>query len=282
MRWVNFRKTNVSRIKLIGYLQLYVPSIAAAIFGGCSGAAAQEHADLAKQLSNPVASLVSVPFQLNYDDGIGTGNNGNRTTLNIQPVVPFTLNERWNLISRTIIPLSYQSDVVSNSSQSGVGDIVQSFFFSPSQVEIGGLIWGVGPVLLLPTGETGLTQDQFAAGLTGVVLKQQGPWTVGALANHLWSVGGTSGKTKIDATFFQPFVSYTTADAWTFALNSEATYDWERKESSVPINFTVTKLTRIGKRPVSLGGGVRYWAKSSSTGPEGWGARLIATFLFPK
>lgn len=243
---------------------------------------AQEQADLAKKLANPVASLISVPFQFNFDENIGAADTGSRTTLNIQPVVPITLNSDWNLISRTIVPLSYQSDVIPGTTQKGMGDIVQSFFFSPALPTPGGLIWGVGPAFLLPTGQTGMTQDQFAAGVTGVVLKQSGPWTFGALANHLWTVGGSSGNVPVNATFLQPFLSYTTPEAWTFTINSESTYDWERREASVPINMTVTKLVKFGNQPVSIGGGVRYWAQTSSGSPEGWGARLIMTFLFPK
>lgn len=237
--------------------------------------------ELAKQLSNPVAALISVPFQFNYDEGYGPNGNGSRTVVNFQPVVPISLGNGWNMISRTIVPFIDQSDVIPGTSQSGVGDVVQSFFFSPEQPTSGGWIWGVGPVFLLPTGGTNLGADQFGAGLTGVALKQSGPWTFGALANHIWDVGG-SGSTDINSTFLQPFLSYTTPDAWTFTVNSETTYDWVTKETSLPINATVTKMVKIGNRPVSIGGGVRYWADSPTNGPEGWGARLILTFLYPK
>ncbi|NIZ60665.1 hypothetical protein DL239_06705 [Sedimentitalea sp. CY04] len=236
---------------------------------------------LAKQLSNPVASLISVPYQFNYDEGLGASGNGHRTTMNLQPVVPISIGANWNLISRTIIPFIDQKDVVPGTRQSGIGDVVQSFFFSPKEPTSGGLIWGAGPAFLLPTGESGLSSEKFAAGITGVVLKQSGPWTYGALANHLWDVSG-SGSADINNTFFQPFVSYTTPTAWTFALNTEATYDWSADEASVPVNFTVTKLTQIAGNPVSVGGGVRYWADSAPNGPSGWGGRVSLTFLFPK
>ncbi|MFC3613376.1 transporter [Lutimaribacter marinistellae] len=231
-------------------------------------------------MSNPIASLISVLFQLNYDRGIGANDQGSRFTLNVQPVVPIELNDNWNLISRTIVPLISQSDVIPGSSEDGVGDIVQSFFFSPKEPGAGGLIWGAGPVFLLPTGGNNLGADQFAAGVTAVALKQSGSWTYGALANHLWDVGG--GNTDISSTFFQPFVSYTTPDAWTFTLNSETTYDWVNEDTALPINFTVAKLTQLGGQPVSIGVGARYWADSTTNGPEGWGARLILTFLYPR
>ncbi|WP_206198054.1 transporter [Shimia sediminis] len=237
--------------------------------------------DLAKQLANPIASLISVPFQLNYDEGFGASGDGSRLTLNIQPVIPFELNDDWNVISRTILPVISQEDFTPGTSQSGIGDVVQSFFFSPKAPSASGWIWGAGPVFLLPTAtDSALGQDQLGAGITGVALKQVGPWTYGALANHIWDVGG--GSTDINATFFQPFISYITPEKWTFSLNTELTYDWNTDSANVPINMTATKLIQIGNRPVSIGGGLRYYADSPAGGADGWGARMIVTYLFPK
>jgi len=251
--------------------------------GGTSppGLSAQE---LAKKLSNPVAALISVPFQLNYDRGIGSADEGVRWVLNIQPVVPMSLNAQWNLISRTIVPVVQQDAIQPGSgSQFGLGDIVQSLFVSPKEPTAGGLIWGAGPVFLLPTGtDTLLSGRKWGAGPTGVVLKQQGPWTYGGLANHIWSVAGSDVRADVSTTFLQPFVSYTTPDAWTFALNTESTYDWNNRQWTVPVNATVSKVTRIGDQLVSFAGGVRYWAEGPDMAPTGWGFRLAVTLLFPK
>src|SRR5688572_10670358 len=105
--------------------------------------------DLAKKLNNPISELISVPFQVNYDERYGPGGEGHKFYLNVQPVVPFKLNNDWNLISRTILPIVDQHDVVPGTSQSGIGDVVQSLFFAPAKPTAGGLIWGVGPVFLL-------------------------------------------------------------------------------------------------------------------------------------
>ncbi|HEV7317714.1 MAG TPA: transporter [Ensifer sp.] len=242
-----------------------------------------QDADLAKQLSNPVASLISVPFQFNYDHGYGP-DDGSKVTLNIQPVIPIELNEDWNVISRTIVPITWQNDIAGDSgSQFGLGDTLQSFFFSPKEPTAGGLIWGAGPAFLLPTATDDLLGgEKWGIGPTAVLLKQEGHWTYGALANHIWSVAGDHDRDDVSSTFLQPFISYTTPDAWTFTLNTESTYDWKHDDWSVPINFSVAKLTKFGEQPVSLQLGARYWATAPDNGPEGFGVRAAIVFLFPK
>ena len=118
--------------------------------------------------------------------------------------------------------------------------------------------------------------------MTGVALREAGPWTAGMLANHLWSISGDDEDGDISQTFLQPFVNYTTPRATSFTLNTESTYDWETEEWSVPINVQVAQLVKIGGQRVQIGGGVRYWAASPDFGPSDWGARLNVVFLFPR
>ncbi|MEM1432291.1 MAG: transporter [Pseudomonadota bacterium] len=239
-------------------------------------------AELAQQLSNPVADLISVPLQFNYDDGIGP-NDGSRWTTNIQPVIPFSIGENWNVISRTILPIISQEDVTaSGAHESGTGDIVQSLFFSPKEPTANGWVWGAGPVFLLPTGSDDFSADQWGIGPTAVALRVQGPWTYGALANHIWGFDANDGEDEINVSFLQPFAAYTTANAWTFTVNSESTYDWNTETWSVPVNAIVSKLVSLGTQPVSLAAGVRYWAEAPAGGPDDVGFRLAVTFLFPR
>jgi len=243
----------------------------------------QDASALAKQLANPIAALISVPFQFNFDNDIGPSDQGSRLTLNVQPVVPFDLSDEWNLISRTILPLVSQEDIFPGSGdQSGLGDTVQSLFFSPKAPTGSGWIWGVGPVFLLPTASDDLLgAEKWGAGPTFVALRQSGPWTYGALANHIWSFAGDSARNDISNTFLQPFVSYTTPTAWGIALQAEATYDWKAEQWNVPVGFFVSKVTRLGKQMISIQAGPRYYAESTPNGPEGWGFRANLTLLFP-
>jgi len=239
-----------------------------------------QQAELAKKLSNPVASLISVPIQSNWDFGIGP-DSAMQYTVNIQPVIPFSISKDWNLITRTIMPVIHaESPVPGGDDRTGLGDILQSFFFSPKEPTGSGWIWGVGPVLLYPSGTDGLSADKWGAGPTAVVLKQRNGWTYGLLANHVWSYAG-SGPSSVSATFLQPFLSFTTKTQTTYGLNTESTYDWHGDQWTVPVNLSVAQLVKIGRLPVQFQVGGRIYADKPDGGPD-WGIRFAVTFLFPK
>ena len=166
--------------------------------------------------------------------------------------------------------------------QNGVGDIIASAWASPRLPTESGWIWGAGPVFLIPTGSD-VSAHKWGTGPTAIVLKQNGPWTYGGLANHLWSTGGSNKVLQdISTSFMQPFVSYVTPQALTVSLTSETTYDWENEQWFVPINVTVSKVGKIGNQLVSYGAGVSYVADGPDSAPKGWGARFVLTFIFPK
>jgi hypothetical protein len=239
-------------------------------------------AELAKQLSNPVANLISVPLQFNYDCCIGPSQGG-RYLLNVQPVIPFSLNGDWNLIVRTILPIIDQDRLAPDvESTWGLGDTTQSFFFSP-KAPVHGWILAIGPALLWPTGSNGLSANKWGAGPTVLALRQHEGWTYGVLANHIWSYAdaGDARGPEVSQTFVQPFLSWTSPTATTVGINSESTYDWKAKEWSIPVNFTVSHVYKFGGQRVSLGGGARVYAAANGGGPD-WGLRFISTFLFPK
>jgi len=247
-------------------------------------ALAQGDADLAQDLTNPVADLITLPVQMNFDYDVGPDDDGTRIITNVQPVIPFDLGENWNLITRTIMPITRQEDIFPGAgSEFGLGDVNLSLFFSPKNTGGSGVVWGVGPVFVLPTAtDSQLGSEKWSAGPGAVGLVLRGPWTFGVLANHVWSVAGDGDRQDISNTFMQPFLAYTWPSAWTFSLQTETSYDWERENWSVPINAAVAKLIKIGKLPVSLSGGVGYWAESPASGPEGFRFRLQANFVLPR
>ena len=259
-------------------------ALAICIAASLPASAQQTDVELAKKLANPIGSLISVPFQHNYDHNLGLDDKGQRVTMNAQPVVPFSVSDDWNIISRTILPLTWQEGVVpGEGTQFGLGDTVQSLFLSPKETGDHGIIWGVGPVALLPTAtEDTLGSEKLGLGPTAVALTQSGPWTVGVLSNHIWSVAGEGARRDVNTSFVQPIVSYTTKGATTFSLVSEIAYDWEREQASIPVIGVVNQLFTVGEQTMQLGAGVRYWAESPDAGPEGFGARINLVFLFPR
>ena len=276
-------RKNVAFFLVLSVLAAYAP-VRPAQAGDTPETKQESNAELAQELSNPLADLMSIPFQMNYDGDIGPQDDGWKLQTNIQPVIPFHLTKEWNLISRIILPVIYQEDIFPGAgSQFGLSDTSVSLFVSPRKPTSGGIIWGVGPVLLLPTATDSLLgAKKWGAGPTAVALTMRGAWTLGALANHIWSFAGDSDRPYINNTFVQPFAAYTWPSAWTVSVQSESTYNWRIEHWSIPINAAVSKLVRLGKLPVSFQAGVGYWAESPENGPEGFRFRLQATMVLPK
>jgi hypothetical protein len=255
-------------------------TLSAAQEGTSEGAAGSEAAELAKKLQNPVADLISVPIQNNWDFGLGP-DDALRFTANVQPVIPISLSESLNLITRTIAPVIYaEAPVAGGDDVTGLGDIQQSFFLSPKK-PVGGWIVGIGPVFLYPSAtDSALGNGEWGTGPTAVLLQQKHGWTYGILANHIWSFAGW-GQDNVSSTFLQPFVSFTTQKQTTLTLNTESTYDWTDHQWTVPLNLMLSQLVKIDKQPVQFQIGGRYYADKPEGGPD-WGLRFTVTFLFPK
>lgn len=244
---------------------------------------AEESAEaLAKKLSNPVAALISIPVKFNYDENIGPDDEGSRSTITIQPVIPFDLNEEWNIISRTIIPIVSQKDIMGLPDEDGLGDVITTNWLSPKAPSASGWIWGVGPVISLPTAsEDILGTEQLSMGPSALALKQEGQITYGFLAHHLISVAGEDDRGDVSSTFLQPFFAYATKTGMSFSVNTESTYDHEAEEWSVPVNAKVSQVTKIGGQLMQFGANLRYWVESPDFGPEGFGVTFDVVFLIP-
>lgn len=240
--------------------------------------AASDAAELAKKLANPIASLISVPFQSNWDMGIGN-NNGSKMVLNFQPVIPMHLSEKMNLITRWIIPFASQKDVTGEkTNQSGLGDAVITGFFSPTGSKI---TWGVGPAIILPIATNKmLGGGKFCIGPSVVALKQTNGWTVGGLANHVFSVAGNADRKDISATFLNPFVAYNWKSGAGLTLNAEYTHDWENEVDVFILQPIASAVTKFGTQIVSFGVGPRF--HFAPNGHADYGIRAAISLVFPK
>lgn len=248
-----------------------------------SGSSASSTEALAKAAQNPVANLISVPFQYNANFGFGP-EDGVQSVLNIQPVIPFTLSKEWNLITRTIVPIIYQPPVVNGGDDEfGLGDITFTTFLSPSNSE--GLIWGVGPAFLIPTATSSvLGQGKFGIGPSVVGLYSKGPWVVGALFNNIWSVAGSDSRPDVNQMTLQPFVNYNLPDGWYLTSAPIILANWEADSDdrwTVPIGGGFGRVFHLGKQPlnVSMQG---YWNAERPPVTGEWTLRFQVQLLFPR
>jgi hypothetical protein len=261
------------------YLQAADPAPASAP-AASSGPSTEE---LAKLTQNPVANLIIVPFQNNFNFGIGP-NDASQWLLNVQPVIPITLNEEWNLITRTIMPIIWQESPADGvDGACGLGDINPTFFFSPAKP--GKLIWGVGPTFTLPTGtDPLLTSGKWSAGPAAVALRMDGALVYGCLVSQQWSFAGW-GDENVNATVIQPFINYNLPHGWYLSTVPLITANWAADDYddvwTVPLGGGIGKIAHVGKLPVNL----QLQAFDNVVKPDNgadWQLRFQVQFLFPK
>lgn len=256
-----------------------------ALLSALSFANAEDQAELqslAKAAQNPIASMISLPFQNNTNLNIGP-NEQTQNILNIQPVWPFQINDDWNLITRTIVPVVSSPDALTGEGRvDGIGDTSFSAFFSPSAASK--LTWGVGPVILLPTAtEDALGQDTWGAGISAVLLTQPGNWVIGSLFSNVWSVGG--GDADINLFTWQYFINYNMADGWYLTSAPIMTANWEADSDhrwTVPLGGGFGKIFRIGKQPINASLQTYYNVVTPDDYGAEWQVRAQFQFMFPK
>lgn len=267
-------------------------TLAPADAGGGEGADAYEPAEgsatadsetLAKAVQNPVAKMVSVPFQNNFNFGIGP-NNAMQYVLNFQPVIPFSLNEDWNLITRTILPtIDIPSPAEGIRSAFGLGDLNPTLFFSPAKP--GKIMWGVGPTFTFPTAtDPMLGNGKWSAGPAVVGVYTSGHWVVGTLVNNQWSFAGW-GNEDVNALFIQPFVHYNFKHGWYLSMSPIITANWKAGHEdiwTVPVGGGLAKILKFGRLPVNAQLAAYYNVVTPKDFGADWQLRFQFQFLFPK
>lgn len=244
------------------------------------GAKAQQQSaeDLSREAANPVADLMSFPFQNNINGGIGEFDR-TANLLNIQPVIPLAGGK---FITRTIIPVLWPPDPTSesNSLDSGLGDITLTAFYVPAS---SGVTWGVGPVIEFPTGGEVRGSEKWSVGPSAVVLIQPGAWTFGALANNVWSLGGDDERDDVNRGLLQYFVVRQLGGGWYLNSAPIITVDWQADEEQrwiVPLGIGAGKVLRLMQLPLNVQAGYYYNVVKPDGGPS-WQVRLQAQVLLP-
>ncbi len=263
-----------------------VLALSPAVWAQQTPAVEDQTGDLQKATQNPVSNLISVPLQNNTNFGVNPGYR-NQDVLNIQPVIPIGISKDWNLLVRWIAPIIYQpvpnAPGTPETGEYGFGDMEPTFFISPKKP--GKLIWGVGPVFQLPTAtNTFLGQGKLGIGPSTVVLTQPGDWTLGMLANNVWSVAGSGSRPDVNQFLTQCFINYNLQKGWFIAMSPVITANWKASSGNVwtvPFGGGIGRITKFGAQPVSLIAQFYGNAVHPANTPA-WTMRLQISFLFPK
>ena len=239
-----------------------------------------ETAELARAAQNPIANMISLPFQNNTSFNTGPRER-TANVLNIQPVLPFSVTEDWNLITRTIFPIVYQpSSVRGQNRQTGIGDTLFTAFASPANPVWGKVLLGAGPVINIQTAsDDRLGADAWGMGISGVALTIMGPVVTGALISQLWNLDGDDFSSFLT----QPFLNYNLPGGWYLTSSPIITADFEQDDNAwlVPVGAGVGKIIRIGKLPLNLSFSAYYNVEKPKFGAD-WSTRFQVQMLFPK
>jgi hypothetical protein len=274
----------VTSIAIAGVVAASMLQPRSALAQGASPAGAPESTqELAKKIVNPLTDVVSVPLQFNWINGVGP-NEELRTVTYFQPVLPMSINEKWNLIGRWMMPYLSQPSAFGGSS--GLGDIMAQVFFSPKSSN--GFTWGAGPMFSLPTTtDPTLGLGKWAAGPAAAVMRQKGAMTYGMLVNNIWSFAGTGTEPRPDVNmgYFQPVIAHTSTGGVTVMASTEAVADWGAPNPddrwAIPINAMVSKLTHFGMVPMNVQFGAGYYVAKPTYGPS-WQLRTTFTLIMPR
>jgi hypothetical protein len=272
-------------VRILAFRAMYVVVLMTLIvlFSVVLPTQAQESSEIAKQAQNPIANLISVPLENDFNPQTGINKNDSYV-LEMKPVVPFRLSDDWTLITRTIIPIIQVPDLAPGvNGTSGLGDVQESLFLSPAKA--GPVIWGAGPVVSFPTA----TQDilgtkKLSVGPTIVVLRSQGHWLFGSLVQNLWSVGGPSARPDVNQMLLQPFVNYNLPHKWYLTTSPIITANWKVNPNErwvVPVGGGVGRIVHFGKLPVNVY--TQFFRNvERPNGTTHWSARFQMQLLFPK
>lgn len=234
--------------------------------------------ELAQTAANPIADLISVPFQLNNDFGIGDFDR-TRNVLNIQPVIPLA---HGKIVTRTILPIVWLPDITAASgrSSSGLGDILFTAFYVPASRS---MMWGVGPALEMPSGGEHRGTQKWSLGPSAVVLSQSGPWTLGVLLNNVWSIAGKSQRDDVNKGLLQYFIVRQLGNGWYVNSAPVITVNWKAQSGQrwvVPFGVGGGKLLFLGKLPINIQSQAYYNAAKPDLGPN-WQVRVQVQVLLP-
>ncbi len=256
---------------------------------------AKSLSDLNKKLTNPVSSIWSIQFQENnFRVSPGPGEGGRwSTNLILQPVMPVSINDDWNLITRPVLPLfvSQAHPEVGHPSDPGrstaFGDITLLNLISPGPSLVGQWLLGLGPSWIFPTAPSDFTgQGKYQVGPAALVGYLSDKWIVGALVQDWWSYGGKGGRSETSSMNLQPIAAYFLPDGWSVGYSGNILANWEAERGSnvwtIPIGAQVSKVQKFGKLPIKFALGLQWFPIQPEQYGQDWNVQIQITPVVPK